>query len=86
MIYFAGKQAKFIKLMRNRRLLMVEGYTFRSASHGRHWYCSKRPKGCKARVYLNTSGTVVIYYDNIHNHEPPVYEKGLTGEYFKISG
>lgn len=76
---------KFINLVGNKQLLMVEGYTFARAS-GRHWYCSKKLKGCKARVYLNTDGTVITFCDNNHNHKPPVYTQSLTGEYIKISG
>ncbi|XP_072949712.1 uncharacterized protein pre-mod(mdg4)-AB [Epargyreus clarus] len=72
---------EFIELIGGKILLMAEGFTFAKASQ-RHWYCSKKSKGCKARVHFNAENTV-IQYDNNHNHQKPVYKKLLNGHYMK---
>ncbi|CAH0723921.1 unnamed protein product, partial [Brenthis ino] len=76
---------QFINIQGSKQLLMVQGFTFAKIT-ARHWYCSKKAKGCKARVFLNSDGTVVDFCDNTHNHDPPVYKKCSTGQYVKLSG
>lgn len=76
---------KFINLNANKRLLMAGSFTFAQATP-KHWYCSKKGKGCKARIYLSIDELQVLFIDNEHNHEPPVYQKVNSGYYVKISG
>ncbi|CAH2040254.1 unnamed protein product, partial [Iphiclides podalirius] len=76
---------KFIKLSENKRLLMVNGYTFAKTSP-RHWYCSKKAKSCKARVFLNAEENAVVFRDDNHNHPPPEYGLTCEGYYVKITG
>lgn len=63
---------------------MVGNYTFAQATP-KYWYCSKRDKGCKARVHLSFDELQVVYIDDEHNHDPPVYRKVMSGYYTKIS-
>ncbi|KOB69457.1 Modifier of mdg4 [Operophtera brumata] len=51
---------------------MVNKYTFSPTNPGRY-YCSKKAKDCKAKIFLNHDQTSVMVADNDHNHEPPVY-------------
>ncbi|CAH2085753.1 unnamed protein product [Euphydryas editha] len=76
---------KFIKLVGNTILLMVNGFTFAKANQ-RHWYCSKKTKGCKARVILSNDGTFLNACRNTHNHDPPAYAQLSSGLYVRISG
>uniref|UniRef100_A0A2H1WCE9 SFRICE_005657 n=1 Tax=Spodoptera frugiperda TaxID=7108 RepID=A0A2H1WCE9_SPOFR len=64
---------KFINLAANKRVLMADGYTFAQTTP-RHYYCSKKGKGCKARIFLNKDDTQIIYFNNEHNHNAPVYK------------
>ncbi|XP_045767641.1 uncharacterized protein LOC123868963 [Maniola jurtina] len=71
-------EPKFITLVGNKRVLMINGYTFARTTK-RHWYCSKKAKGCKAKVTLDETETEVLVCDNVHNHEPPVYGQSAEG-------
>lgn len=62
---------------------MAEGFTFAQTTP-RHWYCSKKGKGCKARIFLNKDETEVVFYNNDHDHVPPTYRRVNTGYYVKI--
>ncbi|CAK1579146.1 unnamed protein product [Parnassius mnemosyne] len=75
----------FITLFGNKRLLMANGYSFAQTTP-RHWYCSKKAKMCKARVFLSADESRVVFRDYNHNHDPPVYERTTKGYYVKISG
>lgn len=74
---------KFINLTGNKRLLMVNEFTFAPTS-SKHFYCSQRFKGCKARVFLNIEHTHVMFADQNHNHKPPMYKITDKGFYIKI--
>lgn len=64
---------------------MVDNYTFAQVTP-RHFYCSKKAKGCKAKIYFNKEETEVVLIKNDHDHEPPVYKHTSSGHYVKISG
>ncbi|OWR46257.1 hypothetical protein KGM_208278 [Danaus plexippus plexippus] len=83
--YVKVNEFNFITIAGNKRLLMVKGYTF-AKTNKRHWYCSKKAKGCKARVYFNSDETEVVFCDNTHQHKPPIYTQSSDGFYFKLSG
>lgn len=74
---------KFIKIDVNKRLLMANKYTFGKYAY-RRYCCSKKVKGCKARILLNDDETVVLQHSREHNHEPPVYQVTSDGFYIKI--
>ncbi|CAH0582917.1 unnamed protein product [Chrysodeixis includens] len=74
------KNVKFIKLHGNVTLLMAYKYTF-ARSTPRHWYCSQKTKGCKAKVFLNNERNQVVFIKNEHNHEPPIYRQ-LGNDYY----
>ncbi|CAH2085752.1 unnamed protein product [Euphydryas editha] len=77
------KDFEIINLPGKRTLLMFNGYTFAQTTK-RHWYCSKRFKGCQARVFLSVDELNIVYCDVYHNHDPPVYRKAPDGCYLKI--
>ncbi|CAH1635561.1 unnamed protein product [Spodoptera littoralis] len=52
---------------------MLGGYTFAQMHSRRHWYCSKKKAGCKARIKMDVDSVTVIEAYRIHNHEPPEY-------------
>lgn len=80
--FMLSGNVKFINLHGNVTLLMADKYTF-ARSTPRHWYCSKKGKGCKARVILDKDNRVV-FIRNEHDHEPPIY-KHVGDYYIKLS-
>ncbi|XP_028174340.1 uncharacterized protein LOC114362951 [Ostrinia furnacalis] len=74
----------FITIVGNRRLLMAHGYTF-SQTALNYWYCSKKQKGCKARVSLTADEKEVASCCFEHDHPPPVYKRLQSGLYKKMS-
>lgn len=74
---------KFINISATKKLLMVNNFTF--APMGlKHFYCSKKAKGCKARIYLDKDRSQVTFADNEHNHLPPQYAVSSQGYYIKV--
>ncbi|CAH2085754.1 unnamed protein product [Euphydryas editha] len=63
---------------------MVNRFTF-AKSNQRRWYCSKKTKGCKARIILNDDGTILDARRNVHNHDPPVYTQLSNGLYVRLT-
>lgn len=70
-----------------KKVIMYQEYTFslQGPKSGRmnYCYCSKRLKGCPARLTLNPSGAI-IKASTEHNHEKPVYKR-IGDQYIKIS-
>ncbi|XP_022825808.1 uncharacterized protein LOC111355923 [Spodoptera litura] len=62
------------------KLLMINGFTFAQMGK-RHWYCSKRKVGCKARVKMAEDGQTISEVINEHDHERPTYHVTTSGEY-----
>lgn len=60
--------------------MLMGGYTFAQMHSQRHWYCSQKRKGCKARVKLDTDGTLISALTE-HNHLPPNIHVTKTGHY-----
>lgn len=76
---------KFIRIGKA-TLLMLNGYTYSRNSQTMNYYCSKKSKGCKARVKLDEDGVIrERTYDIVHCHPPPTFRKLSTGEYVRIS-
>ncbi|XP_075976008.1 uncharacterized protein LOC142976491 [Anticarsia gemmatalis] len=67
-------KVSFINISGNKRLLMADKFTFAQTTPG-HWYCSKKSKGCKARIFLNKDESEVVLFNNNHEHDPPIYKK-----------
>ncbi|GBP73768.1 hypothetical protein EVAR_42940_1 [Eumeta japonica] len=64
---------EFVRLARRRaknEILLIGGFTFSQQHSNRHWYCSKKKIGCKARVWFNDQNQITYSY-NIHTHPPP---------------
>lgn len=60
---------------------MLGGFTFAQVNSKRHWYCSKRKMGCKAKIKMDVDEVTILEADNVHNHEPPQYHVTRNGEY-----
>ena len=63
---------------------MLDRFTF-SQYKPRYYYCSKRPKGCKAKVVLNQARSEIVSMENEHDHEPPLYKLTEDGTYVKLA-
>lgn len=63
--------------------MMLNGYTYSKHSPTRYW-CSKKDKGCKARVKFDNQHRI-RKAEIKHNHLPPRYIKTASGIYLKIS-
>ncbi|CAG4945961.1 unnamed protein product [Colias eurytheme] len=63
---------RFITLVGDKKLLMVDGYTF-SQMTPKHWYCSQKSKGCKAKIHLGKDEKSILLYEISHDHKPPKY-------------
>lgn len=65
-------------------LLMLDGYTFSKMTSSYIYYCSKKEKGCKAKVKLDKEMKVSNYKEIHHQHPPPLYKVTKDGRYIKI--
>ncbi|KAJ8724560.1 hypothetical protein PYW08_016034 [Mythimna loreyi] len=65
-------------------LLMLDGFTFAQMHSKRHWYCSRKKAGCKARIKMDTDFQTIIEAVRIHTHDPPEYHIADTGEYIFV--
>ncbi|GBP73779.1 hypothetical protein EVAR_42951_1 [Eumeta japonica] len=57
---------------KKKHLLIYKGYSFSQQHVFRNWYCSKKAKGCKARIHMNNECEITSYDDN-HTHEAPKF-------------
>lgn len=63
------------------KLLMLGGYTFAQAFSKRHWYCSKKKSGCKAKINMDSDLKTITVAHNVHTHDPPTYYVSKSGQY-----
>jgi hypothetical protein len=82
-VLFFTDDIKFITLAGNKRVLMANKYTYAQTTP-RHFYCSKKSKGCKARIFLNQDETEVVFSFVHHDHNPPVYVQTSSGVFERI--
>lgn len=79
--------AHFIRVGLNAaRVLMIDGYTFSQVSK-KNWYCSRKKKGCKAKVHLangDAGNLEMTFCDNVHNHGRNEYKQTKEGYYLKL--
>lgn len=61
----------------------MNGYTYSQNHQTMLYYCSKKDKGCKAKIQLDKEGNVKRA-DCIHSHQPPKYVCLNSGAYVKI--
>ncbi|CAH2085751.1 unnamed protein product [Euphydryas editha] len=59
------------------------GYTFAQMHSQKHWYCSQKRKGCKAKVKLNEDGILVSALTE-HCHSPPQIHVTNSGHYLVL--
>ncbi|CAH2085758.1 unnamed protein product [Euphydryas editha] len=65
---------------------MLNDYTYAKNPKSHIYYCSKKNKGCKARVKLDRNGIIINKAeDSTHFHPPPKYYQTSSGEYIKLS-
>lgn len=62
---------------------MMDGYTYSQLHQSMNYYCSKKDKGCKAKIQLDKEGNVKKA-DRLHSHPPPQYMCLSSGRYVKI--
>ena len=85
-ILFLGSfDIKYISARRGSRLLMVNGYTFSKNIASQSYYCSKKDRGCRARVKLDSNGKIINEENLNHDHPPPKYVVTSNGKYVKVS-
>lgn len=77
-LFFIDLEYIFIPTGLKKRLLMLGGYTFAQISE-KHWYCSKKKLGCKAKVKMEDGRVVAA--NNVHCHSPPTYHVTKAGQY-----
>ncbi|CAH2267935.1 jg8397 [Pararge aegeria aegeria] len=71
----------FISTGFKNKLLLMHGYTFAQMHSPKHWYCSQKRKGCKAKIKLDAEGTILAAFTQ-HCHEPPQLYASKGGKYF----
>lgn len=77
-IYFSEYQ--LIPSRYKKSLMIMNGYTFSMMHSKRHWYCSKRRNGCRAKVIIDNAGKI-IHSIREHDHPPPLHHITSTGKY-----
>lgn len=74
---------KFISTNRG-RVMLIEDYTFARCNGTTLYYCSKKNKGCKAKVKLDEYGNI-IRFTGEHNHDAPKYIPVRGDEYVRVA-
>ncbi|KAL0831902.1 hypothetical protein ABMA28_001421 [Loxostege sticticalis] len=64
------------------QILVVKGFTFSRWSRSKSWVCSKKSRGCPAKVKFEFD--TVVPYNLEHNHEPPNFYVSKEGHLIKI--
>lgn len=65
-------------------ILIYKGHTYgRMTSKGR-WYCSKKAKGCKAKIHTTPDGELVKVVQSEHNHPPPTLCRTNDGKVIRV--
>lgn len=86
MFVISGFNFKFIQTRFGGKMLMFDGYTYSRRFPTMNYYCSKKDRGCKAKVKLNAMDEIVSDIKLcVHDHEPPKYRISSSGIYVKIS-
>ncbi|XP_047504494.1 protein tramtrack, beta isoform isoform X16 [Pieris napi] len=70
-----------------KHLIMVKGFTFsKNTCSPKLYYCSKKDRGCKARLKLTKDNTISVEESKFdcHTHPAPKYIKTANGQYVKI--
>lgn len=49
------------------------------------YYCSKKLRGCRARVKIDSEGNITSDDNLEHDHPPPEYIVLSNGQYVKVS-
>ncbi|KAF9412006.1 hypothetical protein HW555_009361 [Spodoptera exigua] len=78
--YVISKNYILIPSGQKNQLLMLDGFTFAQMHSKRHWYCSKKKAGCKAKIKMDVDLVTVIESYRTHNHQPPEYYVTKAGE------
>lgn len=73
----------FISTGYKNKLMLMGGYTFAQMHSQKHWYCSQKRKGCKAKVKLNEDGILVSALTE-HCHNPPQIHVTNSGHYLVL--
>ncbi|XP_047531535.1 uncharacterized protein LOC125067165 [Vanessa atalanta] len=64
--------------------LIYKGHTYAHIHTKTRWYCSKKAKGCKARLSTTAEGVLVEVLESYHNHEPPTLYRTNDGKVHRL--
>ncbi|CAH2085749.1 unnamed protein product [Euphydryas editha] len=64
--------------------LIYKGYTYAHIHSKTRWYCSKKAKGCKARLHTTDEGELVAVGESSHNHPPPTLFRDSDGKVHRL--
>ncbi|CAH2085750.1 unnamed protein product [Euphydryas editha] len=64
--------------------LIYKGYTYAHFHSKTRWYCSKKAKGCKARLHTTDEGELVAVVESYHNHPPPRLFRDSDGRVHRL--
>lgn len=65
-------------------LLVYNGYTYSNTSSSKsRWYCSKKSKGCKAKI-ITTEDRQFIKSIGGHAHPQPTLFRSADGKIYKV--
>lgn len=65
-------------------MLIYKGYTYRHMHSRMRWYCSKKFKGCQAKLSTTPDGKLLQVFESNHNHPPPVLYRTNDGKLIKV--
>ncbi|CAH2085745.1 unnamed protein product [Euphydryas editha] len=60
-------------------MLIYKGHTYWHITSKTRWYCSKKKKGCRAKIQTAPDGELVAVIESHHNHPPPTLYRTEDG-------
>lgn len=76
---------EFIPSNRGKGLTLVyKGFTYGHMHSRTRWYCSKKKKGCPAKISTTAEGELLQVIEGHHNHPPPKLFRTIYGRIYKL--
>ncbi|CAH2085746.1 unnamed protein product [Euphydryas editha] len=64
--------------------LIYKGHTYWHMTSKTRWYCSKKAKGCTAKIQTAPDGKLVAVIESQHNHPPPTLYRTEDGKIYLV--
>ncbi|CAH2085747.1 unnamed protein product [Euphydryas editha] len=84
-MYVSVDLLEFIPSNRGKGLTLIyKGYTYGHMHSRTRWYCSKKTKGCQAKLSTTADGKLLQVIEGHHNHSPPTLYRTTDGKVIRV--